>query len=283
MWIFETVRGLATATFIFITLAIITGLISANVRFFASKRGLDTYLDKLANHPRIVSAIRAVIDGFNRMIAGWAPLKKRWWLWLALGLSGGLAAALWAPLLDARLATPPPISAIVQTHPITTEVPNVATASIDVPTKIKTIDELLEILDSEWDPWMNTVKQFSTWRWRRTKEDIHAYRSDIYKMYGTYMQILQKIAALNKRNEKFPDIFALTTQSYTDAFTPKIVRFQQVFGGLSDPMANALDQATLENAFQPYATELYEQAQRADDWRQLTSRKALEIRKSLSR
>src|SRR5205823_2040063 len=29
------------------------------------------------------------------MIAGWPEMRRRWWLWLTMGLSGGLAAALW--------------------------------------------------------------------------------------------------------------------------------------------------------------------------------------------
>lgn len=41
------------------------------------------------------------MDWYRRTIAGWQPLQRRWWLWLALGLSGGIAITLWvAPLLE---------------------------------------------------------------------------------------------------------------------------------------------------------------------------------------
>jgi hypothetical protein len=105
MWILESARGIATTVFIFIALAIITGFISANVRVFASNRGFDTYLHRLADHPQIAAAIRATIEWYRRIVAGWQPLRQRWWLWLALGLSGGIAASLWmVPTLPTLIA-----------------------------------------------------------------------------------------------------------------------------------------------------------------------------------
>jgi hypothetical protein len=91
-----SLRGIATAIFSFLILSIIGAIISANIRTFLSKRGWDTYLNKLADHPNIAAIVERC-----RRIAGWGPLRRRWWLWLALGLSGGVAATLWtAPTLE---------------------------------------------------------------------------------------------------------------------------------------------------------------------------------------
>lgn len=167
---------------------------------------------------------------------------------------------------------------------LTTKVPNVSTASIDIPKKIEAIDELLDILDKEWDPWMNSCQGLSTGGWRnqiigkRTKE----LRDSIYRMSNDFYVMSRKIEALNKRNEKFPDVYALTTQPYIEKFKPSLDNFVKVFGSLSDQMGNALDQVTLENVFEKYATDLYAASQAANNWRLLTARSALEIRKSLS-
>jgi hypothetical protein len=101
-----SLRGIATAVFSFLILSITGAIISANIRTFLSKRGWDTYLDQLADHP----SIAAVVERCRR-IAGWGPLRRRWWLWLALGLSGGVAATLWiAPTPEIPIPTVvPPI------------------------------------------------------------------------------------------------------------------------------------------------------------------------------
>jgi hypothetical protein len=84
MLMLETARGIATAVFGFLFLAVISALISANIRIFAAKRGLDTYLDEFVEHPRVAAFLRVLIGWCHRMIAGWQPLQRRWWLWLAL-------------------------------------------------------------------------------------------------------------------------------------------------------------------------------------------------------
>jgi hypothetical protein len=95
MPVFHSVREIATAVFTFLALAIITNFIGVNIRTFAQKRSLDTYLDRWAEHPRIANAAGVLVGWCRRMIAGWQPLRRRWWLWLALGLSGGLTISLW--------------------------------------------------------------------------------------------------------------------------------------------------------------------------------------------
>jgi len=59
----------------------VAGFISANVRAWAQARGYDTWLLRLSS---------------KLPAGGWSTLRKRWWLWFGMGLSGGLAAALWA-------------------------------------------------------------------------------------------------------------------------------------------------------------------------------------------
>jgi len=82
----EAIRVGATSIFVFVVLAFIT----ANIRTFASKRGMDTYLDRWADHPHVVAFIRYC----QKALASLSPLERRWWLWLALGLSGGLMISL---------------------------------------------------------------------------------------------------------------------------------------------------------------------------------------------
>ncbi|MGJ5131142.1 hypothetical protein [Bradyrhizobium oligotrophicum] len=204
---------------------------------------------------------------------------------IILGLVIALGGVIWQMRIN-WLATEPSGGqpAIAAASPPTTKVPSVATASIDVPKKIEAIDELLEILDRDWDPWMNLCQGLSTGGWRNQilGKQIKELRDSIYKMSSDYNAISRKIEALNKRNEKFPDIYALTTQPYMNQFKPALDSFVKVFGSLSDPMGNALDQVTLENVFEKYATDLYAQSQGANNWRSLTARSALEIRKSFS-
>ena len=75
-----TLRAAATLLFAlisFIVLNMATGLISANVRKLADKYGWDNFLVRWA----------------ERM--SWERLRGLWWLWTILGLSGGVAFALW--------------------------------------------------------------------------------------------------------------------------------------------------------------------------------------------
>ena len=76
---------IATAVFSTLALMAIGGLVSANVKELARRKGWDDWLvwvsEQLPGWVRIV-------------IAGWQPLRQRWWLWLALGLSGGISLGL---------------------------------------------------------------------------------------------------------------------------------------------------------------------------------------------
>jgi hypothetical protein len=94
-----SLRGIATTIFSFFVVAIVGAIISANVRTFLSKRGWDTYLDKLADHPNLSAAL----ERCRRVAGSWEQLRMRWWLWLALGASGGIATTLWvAPISETR-------------------------------------------------------------------------------------------------------------------------------------------------------------------------------------
>jgi hypothetical protein len=72
----ETIHVWATSIFAFVVLAFIT----ANIRTFASKRGMDTYLDRWADHPHVVAFVKYC----QKALASLSPLERRWWLWLAL-------------------------------------------------------------------------------------------------------------------------------------------------------------------------------------------------------
>jgi hypothetical protein len=80
-----TLRVAATSlfsVFVFIVLAMATGLISANVRKLADRYGWDNLLVRGAEKLR------------------WERVRGLWWLWSISGLSGGVALALWlSPIL----------------------------------------------------------------------------------------------------------------------------------------------------------------------------------------
>jgi hypothetical protein len=76
------IRAAATSVFVFILLAMASGLISANVRKLADKHGWDNFLVRCTEKLR------------------WERLRGLWWLWSIFGLSGGVALTLWlTPLI----------------------------------------------------------------------------------------------------------------------------------------------------------------------------------------
>ena len=79
------IKTIAWSFFSGLVLMAVGGLVSANVRAFATRYGWDQWLSRFAD---------LVPSMARQMIAGWEPLKQRWWLWLGMGLSGGLALAL---------------------------------------------------------------------------------------------------------------------------------------------------------------------------------------------
>src|ERR1700733_14123878 len=93
---FDLFRNSAGAIAAFLVLAVISSLISANVRTAATKRRWDTILDTFIDQVAAIPVIGRLVSSARAMIAGWGPLQRRWWLWLALGLSGGIAISLWA-------------------------------------------------------------------------------------------------------------------------------------------------------------------------------------------
>jgi hypothetical protein len=70
-------RTAATSVFSFILLAMVSGLISANVRKFADKHGWDNVLVRSTEKLR------------------WERVRGLWWFWSIFGVSGGVALVLW--------------------------------------------------------------------------------------------------------------------------------------------------------------------------------------------
>ena len=87
-----TIRTVAVAIATFIFLAMAAGLISANVRQLAADRDWDQYLLRAWN--ALPVGIHNLLAGVSHHLAGWQLLRQLWWLWLVLGLTGGLGAAL---------------------------------------------------------------------------------------------------------------------------------------------------------------------------------------------
>lgn len=80
------IQTVALSIFSFIAVAVITAFISANVRRWANEKGHDAYLLTLWN---------MLPEWGHRLFSGLQPLRQLWWVWLCLGLSGGLGGALW--------------------------------------------------------------------------------------------------------------------------------------------------------------------------------------------
>jgi hypothetical protein len=81
-----TIQTVALSICGFLAAAVITALISANVRRWANEKGHDRYLLTVWN---------MLPEWGHKLLAGWNPLRQLWWMWLCLGLSGGLGGALW--------------------------------------------------------------------------------------------------------------------------------------------------------------------------------------------
>jgi hypothetical protein len=83
---------LASAAFLFALAQTVNGVVGANIRSLAQERGWDKFLGRFVN-----------------WFADWESTKSRWRLWLLLGFSGGIAAALW---IGAMFPPPPSLDDI---------------------------------------------------------------------------------------------------------------------------------------------------------------------------
>lgn len=107
-----TARDVATAIAVFLFLGLVSGLITSNVRVLAADKGWDqiflTLWRRIEAHPRALAVLRMAAD-----------LRNRWWFWLSLGLSAGLALALWilpiSPSHESASISPAPQSSSDQT------------------------------------------------------------------------------------------------------------------------------------------------------------------------
>jgi hypothetical protein len=278
MWILESARGIATTVFIFIVLAIITGFISANVRVFASNRGFDTYLDRLAGHPQIAAAIRATIEWYRRMVAGWQPLQRRWWLWLALGLSGGVMATLWV-IPGSEIQSP------ALEHPVRPGPPNMPTVKTDpsdIPKKLAVIDSILVLLRGDTEGLIDKGMQLSTtWQTPLSAHDMNVwqpYRLEVGNWQSKFESFSREIEKTREDNRKYPDISALLDQTYKDAFVPKMERFVgAVWSTAENPQG-----LTFDFFMRPIAEDFYTQLQQFQNWRRDRISNAITLRKTLS-
>ena len=64
--------------------------------FVGAEKGHDAYLLRLW---------KILPEWGHKLLSGWRPLRQLWWVWLCLGLSGGLGGALW---LSPALSVPSP-------------------------------------------------------------------------------------------------------------------------------------------------------------------------------
>lgn len=110
----DTAQTAAITLAAYLGLRIVESLIHANVARWAEQIGLDSILTRLLGW---------LPERLRRMIAGWPEMRRRWWLWVTLGLSLGVALT---PKIEAalgyRLPNPPSV-APPSTHPSQTPQP----------------------------------------------------------------------------------------------------------------------------------------------------------------
>jgi hypothetical protein len=78
---------------------LLTAFIGANVRSLAAAKGWDNLL--LRAWDWVADRVRTYLPGLNRFLA--MVWRGKWWFWLTLGLSSGIAISLWLVSLS-----PPP-------------------------------------------------------------------------------------------------------------------------------------------------------------------------------
>jgi hypothetical protein len=83
-------------TTVFGTLAVM--VIGENVKVFLRRKGWDTWLTRIED--KLPTFVRYAVTR-------WQPLRQRWWLWLALGFTGGVSLSLW---IFSDLTAHPPAS-----------------------------------------------------------------------------------------------------------------------------------------------------------------------------
>ena len=89
----KTLWTIATITFVPLVLWVGGVVISENVKVSLRRKGWDTWLTWIE-------------DQLPTIMRG-QPLRQRWWLWLALGFTGGVSLSLW---IASDFAALPPVS-----------------------------------------------------------------------------------------------------------------------------------------------------------------------------
>jgi hypothetical protein len=88
----QTIKTPALTLAITLVVYIFLELVKANIRHVAAAKGWDSFFLKIWD---------AIPEWGHKLLVGWAPIRERWWLWLTLGLSGGLSIAAEVPATPA--------------------------------------------------------------------------------------------------------------------------------------------------------------------------------------
>ena len=166
----------------------------------------------------------------------------------------------------------------------TEKVPEIITAPADIPKKLAAIDSLREILNADMPPWINKGHQLTTGAWWNMALNHQAaeLRKEVTAWRDAQGAINGKIEQLRQQNEQFPDIHALSSQTYSATFVPKMEHFVTAILSLPDDPP-IMGTGALRFFVEPIAQAAYGGLQTVEQWRNATDRNALQMRQSISR
>jgi septal ring factor EnvC (AmiA/AmiB activator) len=179
----ETSAFTLAGTLIF---GIVWALVNVNIRHWAGVTGHDVYLLKLWG---------LLPEWGRKLLAGWGPLRQLWWLWLSLGLSGGLSIALWLlapvqmPVEDIAKVT---ASIQAKLDDMTRQRDAVTRERDDIQTQVATLQK--QINTTQHPPSLPAIET--------TKTPPHYTASEIDTMLGTLGQLRDLLGARQRQPHK---------------------------------------------------------------------------------
>jgi hypothetical protein len=170
-------------------LGIFWALVNANIRHWTVAKGHDVYLLRLWD---------LLPDWGRKLLAGWSPLRQLWWLWLCLGLSGGIGPTLW--LLAPQTSAPTSASDIAKAiMPMQQNLDAIARERDDLRDQLGALQRHVDMIQhSQGQPAAGTPAPIV----EPTKTSPHYTVSEIDTMLGTLGQLRDFLGARQRQPDK---------------------------------------------------------------------------------